>query len=169
GPQEIAAAPASRRRYLLLRQLSQHRKRDLADLAYLGAQRLQQFARFGRLFRRQEARQRNGSLLLGHENRRMLHQVAQDFFTLIVAAVRKVDLRQRELGKGGVVLATLIGHFQEQLLRFGEFALVGLDRAQVVLGNLRFVAARVFAAHVRKDSQRLGILCFLSRKCQPAV
>ena len=100
------------------------------------AQRIQQFARLGGLLRRQAAGQRDGRLIRGDENRRVGDQVAQGLFALIRAAVGEVDLRQRQLGQRGVFVVALLRHFLEELLGFGQFALVGLDRAQIILRDL---------------------------------
>jgi len=54
--------------------------------------------------------QGDGGLIPGNEDRRILHQVFQQFLALIEAGVGKIDLGERNLSEGGIVLAGMVGH-----------------------------------------------------------
>ena len=97
SPALIGREPQSRKHRPLVLHFAEHGDRHLASRRGFDAQRLQQFLRLGRVLdRRVMLGQRDGGLIRGNENRGVRHQIAQNGFTLWVAPVGKIDLRQSD-------------------------------------------------------------------------
>ena len=100
------------------------------------------------------------------------HQIAQDFFGVGRTAFGEINLGQGKACQRGVILVAGVGRFLKQLFGLRHLALVGSNRAQVVLGdgalqlepgylaarslNALVTAARL-ASSVGKLSQGAGI------------
>ena len=120
----------------------------------LRAQRLQQLAGLGRILDGQQPGQRDGGLLLGDERGRRSDQRTEQLLTVVDFALQLVDVRQRELGQRGVVGVAVVDHFLKSLGRARQVALIGRDRAQVVLCDGAFRGSAVSGGHV---AERLNL------------
>ena len=68
----------------------------------------------------------------------MRDQVAQKAFALIGAAIGEIDLRQRQLGQRRILGVPAVRHFLVEFFGFSQFALVGMNRPQIILRDLAF-------------------------------
>jgi len=94
----------------------------------------------------------------------MIHQIAQDGFALRVAAIGIVNLSERKLGERREIGVAVPRHFLKALFRLGHLRRVGLDGAEVILGDFAFGASRVLGRQAGKGLRGRLILGRLGGK-----